>query len=191
MLFLDLVPNPRSPVCVGWQRKNVVIHLTSHPTVVHESEKDTWVWPSTEPQYFQCSLSLFWENQWSFSSDSLTGFLGLELWRYVYKTPHPPSWKRKDPADKDDRYARSVLLNIYRWVISYLIGGRADGQSDLGRETCVLINASPATLGLFLFLVKYEYRKILSPKNIAGIIRCVYSANINSLSFIVYSVWLF
>lgn len=40
-----------------------------------------------------------------------------------------------------------------------------DRQSDLGMETCVLIDTSPATLGLFVFLMKYiRIEKFFHPK---------------------------
>lgn len=137
------------------------------------------------PQYFQCSLSLFWENQWSSSNDGLTGFLGLELQRYVCKmVPHPPSWKRKDPADKDDRYARSVL-STYCWVTSYLIGGRVDGQWCGNGDLCFDWCATNYSWPVRVFSEIYEHRKILSPHNIVEILWYVYLVTINSLSFIV------
>lgn len=87
----------------------------------------------------------------------------------MYKeTPHPsPSCKTKNPVNNGDRNARSILLNIYCWVMSYLPGGSMCepgdvGDADLCSNGCDTSHSWPICVVNAL----YEYKKIFLPKTL-------------------------
>lgn len=119
------------------------------------------------------------------------GFNLLRMCTRRHHTLHLPE-KTKNPANKGDRNERSILLNIYCWVMYYLLGDSMGEQSDVGNvDLCSNWCDTSHSWPICVVNALYEYKKILSSQNIVAIIWYMHSPSISSLSFNVYRIQLF